>query len=420
VNEKHLSRAFLVLLLVAITTFFLAMIRPFLMAILLAAVFSGLAHPLYQRLLRAFRDRRALASITTILLLLFVVLIPFLGLLGIVAAQALQVAEQVRPWVTEQLENPDHLLQRLEGIPGVEKLEPFREQILQKSGEMVGRTGTFLFNSLSATTRGTVAFFFQLFVLLYTMFFFLMDGDALLRKILYYLPMEETDERRMVEKFVSVTRATIKGTLLIGVVQGSLAGLAFWIVGIDGAIFWGAIMTVLSIIPGIGTALVWVPAAVILIATGKIAHGIFLAAFCGLIVGSVDNILRPRLVGRDTKMHELLILFGTIGGILLFGVLGFIVGPILAALFVTIWEIYGHVFRDALPAVGIGPSGNAGGVTMTSDKVRGDPEVDGRSPEDRTRKNQVRRNAGPDVQDSDIRRPGDRVQRDEGPGPPEV
>jgi predicted PurR-regulated permease PerM len=351
-NESRFRQAFLVILLVGISLAFVAMIRPFMMAILLAAIFAGLASPLYRRITRLFGGRRALASLATILLLLFVVLVPLLALLGIVAAQALHVTEQVRPWVAEQLANPDLLLRRLEMIPGIEKLEPYRDQILKKSGEAVGWTGTFLFSSLSATTRGTVAFFFQLFVLLYTMFFFLMDGDRLLRKILYYLPMEETDERRMVEKFVSVTRATIKGTLLIGIAQGALAGFAFWIVGIGGAVFWGTVMTVLSIIPGIGTALVWVPATVILLATGKIWQGIFLAAFCALIVGSVDNLLRPRLVGRDTKMHELLILFGTIGGILLFGVLGFIVGPILAALFVTIWDIYAHAYRDLLPAVG--------------------------------------------------------------------
>lgn len=351
-DENRFQRGFFLVLLIGISLLFLAMIRPFLMAILLAAIFAGLASPLYRRILRLFRGRRGLASAATLLLLLFVVLVPLLALLGIVAAQALHVTEQVSPWVTQQLENPDRLLNRLERIPGIERLEPYREQILQKAGEAVGRAGTFLFNSLSATTRGTVSFFFQLFVLLYAMFFFLMDGSRILQKILYYLPMAEADEQRMVEKFGSVTRATIKGTLLIGLAQGALAGVAFWIVGIDGAVFWGTIMMVLSIIPGIGTALVWVPAAIILLATGKVGQGIFLAGFCALIVGSVDNLLRPRLVGHDTKMHELLILFGTIGGILLFGVLGFIIGPILAALFVTIWEIYGHAYRDLLAASG--------------------------------------------------------------------
>jgi len=193
-----------------------------------------------------------------------------------------------------------------------------------------------------------VVFFFQLFIFLYAMFFFLIDGEALLRKIMYYMPLSKMDESRMMDKFVSVTRATIKGTLVIGVIQGTAAGIGFWVCGISGAVFWGSMMVVLSVIPGIGTALVWVPAAVYLAAVGKWTAAIGLAVYCGLIVGSVDNILRPRLVGKDTKMHELMILLGTLGGIYLFGIAGFIVGPIIAALFVTVWEIYGKAFNYAL------------------------------------------------------------------------
>ena len=125
--------------------------------------------------------------------------------------------------------------------------------------------------------------------------------------------------------------------------------MAFAVAGIQGAMFWGTIMTLLSIVPGIGTALVWVPASIILAMKGHVVAAAGLAAFCAIVVGSVDNLLRPRLVGRDTQMHDLLILFGTIGGLLLFGVLGFIVGPIVAALFVTVWDIYGIAFRDVLP-----------------------------------------------------------------------
>jgi predicted PurR-regulated permease PerM len=119
-------------------------------------------------------------------------------------------------------------------------------------------------------------------------------------------------------------------------------------VGLDGAIFWGTVMTVLSIIPGVGGALVWVPAAIILMTTGEVWRGIALALFCALVVGSVDNVLRPRLVGQDTKMHELLIFFSTLGGLMFFGAMGFILGPILAALFVTAWEMFGTAFRSAL------------------------------------------------------------------------
>jgi predicted PurR-regulated permease PerM len=194
------------------------------------------------------------------------------------------------------------------------------------------------------------------------MFFFLMDGGRILDRILYYLPLPPEDEARMVDKFVSVSRATLKGTVIIGVIQGALAGVALAVAGVQGAVFWGTIMTVLSIIPGVGTALVWAPAAIYLMATGHVFAGVALFVFCGAIVGSVDNFLRPRLVGKDTQMHDLLILFSTLGGLLLFGVVGFIIGPILAALFVTVWDIYGTAFRDILPATS-GSRADAGGDT---------------------------------------------------------
>jgi predicted PurR-regulated permease PerM len=344
-------KAFLILLVLAISATFVAMIRDFLMTILLAAIVAGLAYPLYARLTRLFRGRRAAASAVTLAAVVLLVIGPLATVLGIVAAQAFRISETVTPWVRDHLTQVTVLEGYLDRIPGIEHLEPYREQILTKAGELVGSTGSFLFRSISATTRGTVAFLFHFGLLLYTMFFFLTDGDKLLRKIMFYLPLPEEDERRMADKFVSVTRATVKGTLLIGLLQGTLAGAGFAAAGIQGALFWGTVMTLLSIIPGIGTALVWVPAVIVLLLTGEVAWGIALGLWCALVVGSVDNLLRPRLVGRDTQMHELLILFGTLGGILLFGVVGFIVGPIVAALFVTVWEMYGTAFREDLPAV---------------------------------------------------------------------
>jgi predicted PurR-regulated permease PerM len=131
-----------------------------------------------------------------------------------------------------------------------------------------------------------------------------------------------------------------------------LAGIAFWLVGIPSAVFWGTIMAVLSIIPGIGTALIWGPAVIILATGGNFLKAGGLGIFCALVVGSIDNLLRPILVGKDTQMHELMIFFGTLGGIIMFGIMGMIIGPIVAALFIIIWEIYGVAFKDILPQVG--------------------------------------------------------------------
>lgn len=348
-DRDRFQKIFLLLLVIAVTALFGRMLKSFLMSILLAAIFAGLAHPVYRRLLRRLRGRRALAAVVTLTLLVLLIVLPLGAVLGVVAAQALRVSETAIPWVQQRLTEPGALDRLLASLPFQAQIEPYRELLLTKAGEAVGSAGALLFQSVSAMTRGTFRVLFQFFVMLYCMFFFLMDGGALLRRVLWYLPLREEDERRLLERFTSVTRATLKGTLLIGVAQGILAGLAFAVAGIDGAVFWGTVMIVMSVIPGVGTGLVWVPAALVLLATGETARGLLLAAFCGLVVGSIDNLLRPRLVGRDTKLHELLIFFGTVGGLLLFGAAGFIVGPIVAGLFVSVWDIYGTAFRDDLP-----------------------------------------------------------------------
>ena len=351
-SETRFRQAFLLVLVTAITAAFVAMIRAFLLTILLAAILAGLSYPVYERLLGRLGGRRALAAIATLLLLLVLVMAPLLAVLGAGANEALRVTETITPRLQQLVDQPGEFDSRLRALPGYDRLEPYRAQILTKAGELVGSTSAFLFASLSAATRATAVFFFHFFVLLYTMFFFLTGGPALLGGVLVYLPLTDADKERMVGKFVSVTRATLKGTILIGATQGFLGGAAFWAVGIDGAIFWGTVMTVLSIIPAVGSALVWVPAAIILVTTGAIWRGVALALFCALVVGSVDNVLRPRLVGHDTKMHELLIFFSTLGGLMFFGATGFILGPILAALFVTAWEMFGRSFRTALAESG--------------------------------------------------------------------
>jgi predicted PurR-regulated permease PerM len=350
VADTRFRHAFLILLVVAISATFLAMVRVFLLTIVLAALFTGVVYPGYLRIVRLFRGRARLGAAATLVLLLVLVIAPLLMVAGAVANEALRVNETVLPRLQRLVDEPGEFERRIRPLPGYDLIAPYRNQILTKAGELVAGAGVFVFEALSATTLATAVFIFHFVVLLYTMFFFLTDGPALLRTVLGYLPLAAADTERMTERFVSVTRATLKGTVLIGAAQGVLGGLAFWAVGIDGAIFWGTIMTVLSIIPGIGAALVWVPAAIILLVTGQVWQGVALPLFCALVVGSVDNLLRPLLVGRDTQMHELLIFFSTLGGLLLFGGMGFILGPIVAALFVTVWEMFGSAFRSELVA----------------------------------------------------------------------
>jgi predicted PurR-regulated permease PerM len=218
-----------------------------------------------------------------------------------------------------------------------------------------------LMGAVASATRGTLNFFLQLFVLLYALFFFLADGPLIPQRILQCIPLEPKQKDELLERFVSVTRATLKGSLLIGLIQGGLAGLAFFVAGVPGPAFWGAIMVVLSVLPAVGATLVWVPAVIYLFMMNQVSAGIGLAAWCAIVVGGADNILRPSLIGRDARMSDLMIFLSTLGGILLFGAVGFIVGPIIAALFVTVWHIYGEVFQDWLPSeTGVSPRNDSG------------------------------------------------------------
>jgi predicted PurR-regulated permease PerM len=344
-GNARFRRGFLLALVIAITAAFVFVIQDFLMTTFLAAIFSGLAHPLYRRVRSWLGGREALASALTIVIILLLVVGPLVAILTVVTNEAVRTTENVTPWVQQIVREPNRLNVYLDRIPGIERITPYREWLLTKAGEAAGSLGTVVVGSLSSTTRGTLTLIVEFFMMLYAMFFFLKDGRRYLDSILRYLPLRDSEQELMLERFVSVTRATLKGTLLIGIVQGTLSGGMFAILGISGPVFWGLLMIVLSIIPLIGGALVWVPAAIILAIQGAWVKALILAGVCSVLIGSVDNLLRPRLVGHDTQMPDLMVLFSTLGGIAGFGAIGFIVGPIIAALFVTIWEIFGKAYR---------------------------------------------------------------------------
>jgi predicted PurR-regulated permease PerM len=362
-GEQRFRAAFLILLTLAVSALFVRMILGFISTLLLAAILSGLSYPLYSWLVRLFRGRRAPASTLTILAVVLIVIIPLTAFLGILVSHAIAITQQIAPWVQQQVEEPSRIENWLRNLPFAERLAPYEDLITTKLAQLASTVGSFLVNSVAAMTRGTASFLFHLFVMLYAMFFFLIDGKAMLAKLLRYMPITPEEESLMTDKFLSVSRATLKGTLVIGVAQGTLAGLALAAAGIKGAVFWGTIMFVLSIIPAVGTGLVWVPAVIYLFAVGRTGAAIGVFLWCIAVVGTVDNILRPWLVGKDTQMPDLLIMLATLGGLVVFGAIGVVIGPIVAALFVTVWELYGLEFKGFLsrPA----PSSEQGQVRDT-------------------------------------------------------
>lgn len=347
-NIMYIKKSVVLIVTLLISALFLSMIRHFLLTILLAGIFAGLGTPMFNRFQRLFGQRRGLSASLTIVLFLLIVFLPLVGLLIVVANQAISLSSTVIPLIRERLHSPAPLYGVFSQLPFSRDIEVYSDLILKKAGELIGSLGAALFGSVSAITVTAVYDLFLFFMFWYTMFFLLKDGEALMERIRGYIPIDDDDQHRLLDKFLSVTRATIKGTLVIGIVQGSLAGLAFGVAGIDSAVFWGAVMAVLSILPMIGPPIIWVPAVITLALSGHYLEAAGLGLFCSIVVGQIDNILRPVLVGRDTQMHELFIFFGTLGGIGMFGVFGFIIGPVVAALFVTVWDIYGETFSDML------------------------------------------------------------------------
>ena len=283
ISGANLRTAFVLLLVVAVSALFLAVAWPFLEPLLLGALLAGLFHPLYRWITRLVRGRQSLGAVLTLLVLFVLVLGPVSAFLGIVVQQALSVSEQAIPWLRQHLGAAstfnlhDWLVQR---FPALADYVPSQEQLLQQVGTAAKSAGAFLVTVLSRMTATTAAFILNLFVMLYAMFFFFKDGKKILERIFYYLPLSDEDETRMLARFTSITRATIKGTVVIGIIQGALAGIAFWMAGIQGAAFWGTIMTILSIVPGIGAALVWVPAVIILFINGQYVAATLLLAWC--------------------------------------------------------------------------------------------------------------------------------------------
>ena len=260
----------ILMLTLGISVVFIALVSDSLIALFLGAVFSALAYPLFKKVTSWLGGRKGPAAVLTLVILILIVLIPALILLDLIAVQAYDLTQDAMPWLEKQLKNPEALSITIpDWVPFRDKIDSSGPQIAAKLGELAGKVGGYLVSALSAATTGAAGFFLDLFIMLYAMFFFLRSGPPLVEKLMTYPPLSPEIQNRLIEMELSVARATIKGTVVIGLVQGALGGIGFWAVGIQGAAFWAATMAVASVIPSVGTALVWVPAVAYLLITGQ-------------------------------------------------------------------------------------------------------------------------------------------------------
>lgn len=339
------SQYFLLFALLGILALFVIVIKGFIVPIIVAAVFCTLFHPLYRRMVKLMRGSAGWSAALTCLILLLVLLIPLYLLVNIVINQAVDFYESVGPSLEELFTSGSLAPESITSHPLYRqfKLDQVDWQATIKEG--VTLISSYAGKVINATSRGTFAFLSSLIITLFTMFYFFRDGDQIVRKLLSYLPLTDDYKEQITDRFSSISRATIKGTFILGIIQGTLGGLTLWIFGFKAVVMWGMVMVILSLLPMVGAYLVLVPAALYEIAMGHSGAGIAILVISMVVISNVDNLLRPRLVGKDAGMHDLMVFFSTLGGIGFFGIMGFIVGPVVASLLITLLDIYTMEFH---------------------------------------------------------------------------
>lgn len=342
-NSTELQRGVFLLLLAAVTFAFALILRPFFGAVMWGVALAILFTPLYHRLLAKMGKRRNLAALTTLAICLVIVILP-LALVGISVVQdVVETTQKIRSGQLdfaryfEQIQQalPQWSLNLLERV-GLGNLEGLQARI----AEGAAQGSQLIATQALSIGQNTFEFLVSFVVMLYLLYFVLRDGAELSLTIRNALPLAKPHTHYLLNKFTTVVRATVKGNVAVAAVQGALGGLAFWALGVQGPLLWGVLMAFLSLLPAIGAALVWGPVAIYFLATGAIWQGVSLTVFCALVIGLVDNVLRPILVGKETKMPDYLILISTIGGMAVFGINGFVIGPVIAALFIAAWALF--------------------------------------------------------------------------------
>lgn len=331
-------------ILVAFTSMaFLGMIGSFLPTVLWAVVLTMIFYGLYKWMAMRFRGRRnGLAATLTVLIVFLFVIIPMIFLTIALIGQGQGLYESIQSGELDLNLVVDYVEDRLPEVASyLEQFGVSTDDIRERLSTLAVTISQTVGNSALAIGGNVINLFVQFSLMLYLLFFFLLDGRKIMRAIVNTIPMGNVRERTLFERFAQVSKATLKGTVVVALVQGSIGGILFALVGIPAALLWGVAMTLLALLPVGGSAIIWVPAAIILFVQGNIVEAVIVVAVGSLIIGLVDNLLRPLLVGRDTGMPDYLVLISTLGGITWFGLSGFVIGPTIAALFITVWEMMG-------------------------------------------------------------------------------
>jgi len=337
-----------ILLLAIVTVAFGWVLLPFYGAVFWAVILAIIFNPLQRALQRRIRNRN-LASLGSLLVCVLIAVLPVILIAMSLVQEVTGLYQRINTGQQDFGAYAEQIRQALPSFAqdwlnriGMTDFDSIRNRLSE--GALAG--SQFIANRALNIGQNTFQFVINFFVMLYLLFFFFRDGAQLARRIRDAVPLEESRKRQLFAKFTTVVRATVKGNVIVAITQGALGGLAFWFFDIQGALLWAVLMAVLSLLPAVGAGLVWGPVAIYFIVTGAVVQGVALTVYGILVIGLVDNILRPILVGKDTKMPDYVILISTLGGMALLGLNGFVIGPLIAALFMAAWALFANSDDD--------------------------------------------------------------------------
>ncbi len=327
-----------------VTILFFYLLMPFFFPIFWAAVIAGVFRPLYKRI----NDKLNRPNLSTTILFLIIALIILLpaGLIGMLAFN-----ESLRLYTTLASDTGPmnqkflHLLEKISDNSLFMLFNIDEAVLISKGTEVVRGITSYIVDHLKDLTQNTLGLLVQFAIMFYTLFYFVRDGERFLRMAGKVIPLEAGQIKFLFERFIVTAHSTLKVTLIIGGIQGTLGGIVFFATDVEGALVWGLLMILASIVPAVGCSIIWAPAGIIMVLTGHIWEGVLILAFGFLVISTIDNLLRPILIGKDVELHSLLIFLSTLGGIVIFGVSGFVIGPVITSLLVALWEMYEEFYR---------------------------------------------------------------------------
>ncbi len=346
-TRSHINATFLFLLIAASGYGAYLVFKPFLLALLVAFVLSQLFKNYYLRFTKFFRGRKSVGSFLACGMILFIIIIPLISISSLLVSEANGLYEIIQK---------NHFIEKVNGseltIPGlniyISNSDLHSIIGTDKFINSVKDAGNLFATFIKSAYRSTSQLAFLTFVMFFALYYLFKDGDRIIKEIMKISPLRNKQEKILIEKFVEISRATLKGTLVVALIQGTLTGLTLWLLDVQSAALLGVVATFFSLIPILGPVFVWAPVAIILLLLGQLWQAIVLTIVGTVVISLIDNILRPKLVGNDSGLHPLLIFISTFGGLALFGLIGFLVGPVIIAMFIAILHIYQTEFKDDL------------------------------------------------------------------------